>query len=175
MRQNTFTQPFRRFREKKLSFIDRESPDSLSKSYYVVEIDGSARYNPGPAGVGIRILKPDKKVYKEISRFIGVKTNNQAEYEALLIALKEIQAIDTKQPVLIKTDSELLYRQLTGQYRIKDKELKLLYDKIRIYLDSMPNIHIIQVPREENKFTDKLAKAASKIRPPIRKDEKEKK
>lgn len=135
-------------------------PES-SPAPYLVEVDGSARYNPGPAGIGIRILKPDQSVLKEISRFIGIKTNNQAEYEALIAALKEIRSLCPNQPVVIKTDSELVYRQLKGEYRVRDENLKTLYRQAVGLLNTLPEVRIIFVPRDENKTTDKLAKSAS--------------
>jgi len=128
---------------------------------YLVEVDGSARYNPGPAGIGIRILRPDQSVLKEISRFIGIKTNNQAEYEALITALQEIRTLCPNQPVIIKTDSELVYRQLKGEYRVRDKNLKVLYEQARQLLNLLPEVQIVFCPRDENKATDKLAKSAS--------------
>ncbi|MGQ9678474.1 MAG: ribonuclease HI family protein [bacterium] len=128
---------------------------------FIVEIDGSARYNPGPAGIGIRILNPDNSLIKEISRFIGIKTNNQAEYEALVVALKELRTISPNHPVVIKTDSELIYRQLKGEYQVRDKKLKLLHMRTLRLLNTLPKVRVILVRREQNKATDKLAKAAS--------------
>lgn len=139
---------------------NRKLPES-SSAPYLVEVDGSARYNPGPAGIGIRILRPDQSVLKEISRFIGIKTNNQAEYEALITALKEIRTLCPNQPVVIKTDSELVYRQLKGEYRVRDENLKPLYRQAVGLLNTLPEVQIVFVPRDENKTTDKLAKSAS--------------
>lgn len=128
---------------------------------FIVEIDGSARFNPGPAGIGVRILKPDQSPLMEISRFIGIKTNNQAEYEALLVALQEVYSICPNHPVVIKTDSELVYRQLTGEYRVRDKNLKPLHTQALRLLKTLPKVRVILVQREYNRATDKLAKAAS--------------
>jgi len=137
-----------------------EKTPEITKSSYVVEVDGSSRYNPGPAGIGIRILAPDKTVVKEISRFIGLKTNNQAEYEAIAFALKEVKSL-APHPVVIQTDSELVYYQLMGKYRVRDEKLKKLHSYISDALKKIPHVQIKLVSRNENESTDKLAKAAS--------------
>lgn len=136
-------------------------PTDNQHNPFIVEIDGSARFNPGPAGIGVRILKPDQSLLKEISRFIGIKTNNQAEYEALLVALQELRSVCPNHPVVIKTDSELVYRQLTGEYRVRDKNLKPLHSQALRLLKMLPKVRVVLVQREHNKATDKLAKAAS--------------
>jgi ribonuclease HI len=108
----------------------------------------------------VRILGPDGTVVKEISRFIGTRTNNQAEYEGLLCALSESRGLGTG-PVVIRTDSELLYYQMAGKYKVKNRELKLLHSKAREMALVLPNVSIELVRREQNKETDKLAKAAA--------------
>jgi ribonuclease HI len=126
-----------------------------------VQIDGSSLGNPGPAGIGVRILGPDGTVVKEISRFIGTRTNNQAEYESLLCALHESRGLGSRS-VVIRTDSELLYYQMAGRYKVKNPELKVLHGKARELALSLPNVSIELVRREQNKETDKLAKAAAR-------------
>ncbi|MEO0071643.1 MAG: ribonuclease HI family protein [candidate division WOR-3 bacterium] len=126
----------------------------------IVQIDGSSRYNPGPAGIGIRVVAPDGSVIKEISRSIGIKTNNQAEYEALIEALKEIRCFGIQQPVVIQTDSELLYQQINGKYRVRNQKLKLLHKQALLLLKCLPNVKITLVERGENR-ADRLAKRAS--------------
>jgi ribonuclease HI len=127
---------------------------------FLVQIDGSSLGNPGPAGIGVRITDPDGNVVKEISRYIGTRTNNQAEYEGLLCALSESRGLGTG-PVVIRTDSELVYFQMAGKYKVKNPELKVLHSKARELALELPNVAIGLVRREENKETDKLAKAAS--------------
>ncbi|MBN2464482.1 ribonuclease HI family protein [candidate division WOR-3 bacterium] len=126
----------------------------------LVQIDGSSLGNPGPAGIGVRIVGPDGSVVKELSRFIGIRTNNQAEYEGLLCALAEIRGLTTGL-VAIRTDSELLYYQMAGRYKVKNPGLKVLHAKARELAAALPNVSIELVRREENKETDKLAKAAA--------------
>jgi len=127
---------------------------------FLVQIDGSSLRNPGPAGIGVRILGPDGAVLKEISRSIGIRTNNQAEYEGLLCALRECRGLAGRR-VVIRTDSELLYYQIAGRYKVKNAELKVLHSKARDLMSRLPAVVIQLVRREQNRETDKLAKAAA--------------
>jgi ribonuclease HI len=127
---------------------------------FLVQIDGSSLGNPGPAGIGVRIVGPDGDVLKEVSRSIGIRTNNQAEYEGLLCALRESRELGDRR-VVIRTDSELLYYQMAGRYKVKNAELKVLHSKARHLVSQLPNVVIQLVRREQNKETDKLAKAAA--------------
>jgi ribonuclease HI len=128
---------------------------------FLVQIDGSSLGNPGPAGIGVRIVDPDGNVVREIGRFIGIRTNNQAEYEGLLCALAESRGLGSGQ-VVIRTDSELLYYQMAGRYKVKNQELKVLHAKARELALALPTVTIELVRREQNRETDKLAKAAAK-------------
>ncbi|MEO0078832.1 MAG: ribonuclease HI family protein [candidate division WOR-3 bacterium] len=127
---------------------------------YQIEIDGSARNNPGPAGIGVRIIGPDGTVVKQISRSIGIRTNNQAEYEAFICALQEALKLPDG-PVVIRTDSELLYRQITGRYRVRHPGIRPLYETAQKLMNNRSEIIIELVPREANRATDRLARAAS--------------
>jgi ribonuclease HI len=127
---------------------------------FLVQIDGSSIRNPGPAGIGVRILNADGTVLKEISRSIGIRTNNQAEYEGLLCALCECRELGDD-PVVIRTDSELLYYQMADRYKVKNAELKVLHSKAQHLISQLPDVVIQLVRREQNKGADKLAKAAA--------------
>lgn len=109
----------------------------------------------------MRILGPDGTVVKEISRSVGTRTNNQAEYEGLLCALVESRGLGSG-PVVIRTDSELLYYQMAGRYKVKNPELQVLHAKALELARTLPNVTIELVRREQNRETDKLAKAAAK-------------
>ncbi len=126
---------------------------------YLIHIDGSSRRNPGPAGIGVAISDSMGRVVKEISHSIGTRTNNQAEYEALLCALRECAALSG--PVRILTDSELLYYQMTGRYRVRDAGLKPLNAEALRLLRQLPSVRLELVRRESNKTADKLAQSAS--------------
>jgi ribonuclease HI len=108
----------------------------------------------------VRIIGPDGTVLREISRFIGARTNNQAEYEGLLCALSESRGLGAGR-VVIRTDSELLYYQMAGKYKVKNPELKVLHSRARELASELPNVSIELVRREQNKEADKLAKAAA--------------
>ncbi len=127
---------------------------------FLIQIDGSSLRNPGPAGIGVRILGPDGNVRKEISRSIGIRTNNQAEYEGLLCALQECRELGNRH-IVIRTDSELVYYQMRGRYKVKNAELKALHSMAQDLISQLPNVTIQLVRREQNTETDKLAKAAS--------------
>ena len=108
--------------------------------------DGGARGNPGPAAVAFVALNEEGKIVKSNSRFIGIRTNNQAEYEALLMALQfavEVGADD----VVCHLDSELVVKQLNGQYSVKDHELQQLWRKVGQLKGCFKKIGFVNVPR----------------------------
>ncbi|MDY6861692.1 MAG: ribonuclease HI family protein, partial [Thermodesulfobacteriota bacterium] len=93
-----------------------------------IYIDGASKGNPGEAGAGILIIDESGKVIKEISEYLGICSNNVAEYKAFLIALKEAWNLNAEY-IFIFCDSELLVRQIKGIYRVKNFILKSLYQK----------------------------------------------
>jgi len=139
------------------SIFDISPHASTLKSHYIrMFIDGASRNNPGLAGVGIYIVKDDKPLEK-FGYFIGTKTNNQAEYLALIIGLLHLRNyLSGEDLILINSDSELLVRQIKGEYRVKDLALKQLYVVAKRLLDSLP-FDIGHVLREDNKVADALA------------------
>ncbi len=119
-------------------------------------VDGAARNNPGPAGAGLYLTKDGIPV-EQRGMYLGVKTNNQAEYLALLLGVYYAELHMGKNDTLvIKSDSELMVRQLKGIYAIKNHELARIYANLRTLLDSL-QYSIQHVPREQNKMADKLA------------------
>ena len=121
-----------------------------------IHIDGAARGNPGPAGVGILITGPDGQVVERIHRSIGEATNNVAEYRALLLALERSRALGCAE-IEVYSDSELLVRQLLGRYQVKHPVLRALHAKARDRIAGFRRFHITHVPREENVEADALA------------------
>ncbi|GAB5046294.1 ribonuclease HI family protein [Thermodesulfovibrio sp. TK110] len=120
--------------------------------------DGASRGNPGDAGIGCLIILDNKKI--EISEYIGRTTNNVAEYTALIKGLEE--ALKQKvQEIEIFSDSELLVRQINGVYKVRNKKLIPLYEKVKELLNKFKKYQIFHVYREENSVADKLAKEAS--------------
>ena len=122
-----------------------------------MHIDGASRGNPGLSAIGIIIIKNDK-VIKEYGEFIGIRTNNQAEYEALRRAL-EI-CIDLDREVNVLSDSELLINQRNLKYRIRSQELKILSREIAILEKNYDKITYKHVPRSKNSRADYMANKA---------------
>ncbi|MBN2538282.1 ribonuclease HI family protein [candidate division WOR-3 bacterium] len=125
-----------------------------------INVDGSSLGNPGPAGIGVVVTSADGRVLRETSRFIGRRTNNQAEYEALVLALEQAREWPNTD-VVVRTDSELVFRQLDGAYKVKNQLLRPLYERARELLAGLPSVRLCHVPREENRRADKLAKDAA--------------
>lgn len=125
----------------------------------VLEFDGGSRGNPGPAGVGARLLTEDGVTLYELGEFIGQATNNVAEYTALLRGLKAALAWKASK-LSIRTDSELVAKQLKGEYKIKSPELKPLYYEAVRMIEKLGAVKVFHVYREENKRCDALANAA---------------
>ncbi len=124
----------------------------------IIHIDGAARGNPGPAGVGV-IVFGNKKEKITFSAYIGETTNNVAEYTALLNAL-EIPEVKESKVIKIYSDSELLVNQINGFYRVKNRMLQTLYAQAKQVLADFKKVEIEYVPREKNAGADKLANAA---------------
>jgi ribonuclease HI len=136
-------------------------------SNWELYVDGASRNNPGPAGAGFYLLKEGKPVEMQ-GMYLGKKTNNQAEYLALLLGVYYAQQhMGPNDTLVIKSDSELMVRQVNGIYKIKNKELAQMYGTIRTMLDAL-HFKIQHVPREQNKVADKLANEGidKKIRVP---------
>ena len=125
----------------------------------IINTDGGAIGNPGPAGIGV-IIKGEGKE-KKYSEKIGNATNNEAEYKALIFALKKTKLLFGKKnakniEIDCYLDSELLVKQLNGQYKIKEKDLQLFFLEVWNLKINFKNVKFIHVPREHNKEADDL-------------------
>ena len=119
--------------------------------------DGASRGNPGLAGAGGLILDSSNNVVSEVSQFLGIQTNNIAEYQALRLTLERALELKIKN-VEVFMDSKLIVEQLNGRWQIKNENLKVIYDQIkRIQFDSITFTHIY---RNFNKQADALANQA---------------
>jgi probable phosphoglycerate mutase len=136
----------------------------------LAHIDGGARGNPGPAGYGVSIESdpqdlaapgpdPARRSAFELYGFIGIATNNTAEYAALLALLEHVGPL-RPDSLTIRSDSELLVRQMRGEYRVKDAKLQILHAAARRLLNGLPHVVFEHVPREENRAADALANRA---------------
>lgn len=126
---------------------------------YEIRVDGASRGNPGQAGAGAVIRDPQGKVVRELRKYLGVMTNNMAEYSAIVMALAEAKAMGAGE-VEVFADSELMVKQLTGKYKVKSADLKPLYDEASSLLKAFRRYKIVHVYREENSLADKLANEA---------------
>jgi ribonuclease HI len=125
----------------------------------VVNVDGGSRGNPGPAAIGIVVSSPEGEVLEELAETIGVATNNVAEYRALLRGIERARELGATELELIG-DSELVVRQVRGEYKVKDPGLKPLHAEVQGALDGVGNWSIRNVPREQNAEADRLVNAA---------------
>jgi ribonuclease HI len=119
-------------------------------------IDGGARGNPGPAGYGVRIESAAGEVVDELHGALGIATNNVAEYNGLLAALQ--WAVDHgERRIHIRADSELLVRQMRGEYKVKNAGLQPLYVRARLLAAQLDDVKFEHVRREFNKDADRLS------------------
>ena len=121
--------------------------------------DGGSRGNPGPAGIGALLLDENGERIEEVSKYIGHATNNVAEYLAVVYGLQEAVYKGAKN-IILNVDSQLVARQLKGEYKVKDQNLRKFFDIALNLLRSFDKIEIREVPREENKEADKLVNQA---------------
>lgn len=119
-------------------------------------VDGASRGNPGDAGCGAAICDENGALVKEFSRYLGHTTNNVAEYEGLLRGLDALIELGRKR-IRVQSDSQLLVRQLNGEYRVKDAKLKVLYQRAQTLLRQFDSCRIVHIYREINKVADRLA------------------
>ncbi|HEU5393556.1 MAG TPA: ribonuclease HI family protein [Candidatus Methylomirabilis sp.] len=124
----------------------------------ILRIDGASRGNPGPAGCGV-ILEDADGGREEHLRYLGRATNNAAEYQALLLGLGRAAALGYR-TVEVRSDSELLVRQMTGVYRVKHPGLQALHRAVRRVLTRFEEVRFTHVGREANAEADRLANLA---------------
>lgn len=124
-----------------------------------LQFDGGSRGNPGPAGIGVVLRAADGTPLVTLGRFIGRATNNVAEYKALITALEKAGELGAKR-IKILGDSELIVKQMRGEYRVKNPELRVLYDEAQALLHQFDRATIDHNYREDNSLADKLANLA---------------
>lgn len=132
---------------------------------FIVHTDGGARGNPGPAALGIVIANERDQPLKEFGEYLGEKTNNEAEYSAPIFALKKIKALWGKDAakqslVHVMADSELLVKQMNGQYKIENKRLQPLFLELWNLKMDFKEVIFSAVPREKNKGADRMVNEA---------------
>ena len=132
---------------------------------FVIHTDGGARGNPGPAAIGAVIEDEDGKVVKEISEYIGEATNNEAEYRAAITAIKKLKALVgkaevKKSSVLLVADSELLVKQMNGQYKIESVNTQKSFLELWNLKVDFGKVEFRHITREKNKAADRLVNEA---------------
>ena len=125
----------------------------------VLHVDGGARGNPGPAAIGVVVSDAEGNVLDEQAERIGVATNNVAEYRALLSGLERARELGADEVEIIG-DSELVARQVKGEYKVKHPAMKPLHLQARTQLEAFRSWHIRTVPRAQNARADELVNAA---------------
>ena len=129
---------------------------------FILYTDGGARGNPGPAATGIVVYDSNNQKILEFSSYIGKATNNQAEYQALILGLGQVQKIVSDKALLKETnitaylDSELVVKQLKGEYRVKNKGLQPLVEKALRLTQDFNQVNFLHIPRQNNKEADRL-------------------
>lgn len=127
----------------------------------VIYIDGGSRGNPGPAGFGILLSDSKRNALKKYSQYIGEATNNEAEYQALIFALKKTKSLFGKEKIKkivveLMSDSELLIKQMKGEYKVLDPKIQSLFLKAWNLKIDFGKLRFFLIPREENQEADRL-------------------
>ena len=140
-------------------FTEPERSAEHAQGAYTAQIDGASRGNPGPASYAVLIRRPNGEVLDQLKKEIGRGTNNVAEYYALIAALDYAQTHRISK-LRVRSDSELLVRQMKGHYRVKSFALRQLHERARRLAASLAYFAIEHVPREQNREADRLAHEA---------------
>ncbi|MCK9360972.1 ribonuclease HI family protein [Patescibacteria group bacterium] len=127
--------------------------------HLTIRTDGGARGNPGPAGIGVVIEDEKGKVLEEHAKFLGVKTNNQAEYEAAILGLERAKKLEADS-VKVFADSELLVKQAMGVYKVKHENIKPLHARLKALMLQIGHVKFEHVRREKNTHADALSNQA---------------
>jgi ribonuclease HI len=131
----------------------------MNTNKVIIYTDGAARGNPGPGAIGVVIKDEAGPILEKISHRLGVTTNNQAEYQAIITGLEKAISLGVKN-VAVKSDSELVVKQINGHYKVKNTALRSQYQKVVQLTGSLESFSIAYIPREQNKAADALANKA---------------
>ncbi len=131
----------------------------MSSPTLILYADGGSRGNPGPAGAGVYLTDMHGNCIAERYQYIGESTNNVAEYASLILGLQEAKR-HRPQQLIVRMDSQLVIRQVLGEYQVKKPHLKKLFDQVRELLQSFPTVALEHIPRDENSEADRLANQA---------------
>jgi len=135
------------------------SPSGSSSGWYTAHCDGGSRGNPGPSGYGAVVEGPDGRTVARLNEFLGIQTNNYAEYSGLLAVLRWAIANNARQ-VRVVSDSELMVKQLQGKYKVSSPAIRPLYDEAKKMVRQLESFEIRHTLRAGNKEADQLANEA---------------
>ncbi len=138
---------------------DESTKDAGTGERLVLRTDGASRGNPGPAAAGIVIERADGAILTQLGQYLGEMPNNQAEYRALILGLTMVTGY---QPAVVDIymDSELVVRQMTGVYRVRDATLQQLYREAMALVEALPHVTFTHIRRAQNALADRLANQA---------------
>jgi len=128
----------------------------------IANTDGACRGNPGVSAIGVIIRTPTGQVVKSVCRAVGSMTNNQAEYHAVISALEEALKLGATE-LSLRSDSELVVKQLSGKYQVKNPGLEVLYTRVKMLETKFKSVKYQYIPRERNREADALANQAFKV------------
>ena len=140
-------------------FADAHQEAKPAAAAYRVNIDGGSRGNPGPASYGVVIRDARGEIAAKLKKYIGRMTNNVAEYYGLIAALDYVQSHGIR-ALRVESDSELLVKQMRGQYKVKSEELRPLFERAKKMSQALESFRIDHVYREQNREADALANEA---------------
>jgi len=131
----------------------------------IIYVDGGSRGNPGPAAIGVVFCNEKNQIFKKHSEFIGIRTNNEAEYEACIFALKKFKALFGKKlakktEIEIRSDSEFLIKQFRGQYKILEPRIQKLFLELWNLRLDFAEVKFRKIARQRNKEADRLVNEA---------------
>jgi ribonuclease HI len=132
---------------------------NIAEETLTLEFDGGSRGNPGPAGIGVVVRAADGTPLATLGRFIGTCTNNVAEYRALITVMQEAKRLGGRK-IVIRGDSELIIKQMRGEYRVKHPDMKVLYEEAQDLIREFDSATITHNLRHKNELADKLANLA---------------
>ncbi len=135
------------------------APEPKRFAAYQANIDGGSRGNPGPAAYGVVVRNPKGEIVARLKKYIGQNTNNVAEYFGLIAALDYAQTHDIR-ALRVESDSELLVKQMRGQYKVKSGDLRPLFERAKKMSQSFESFRIDHVYREQNREADALVNQA---------------
>ncbi len=147
--------------ERAAALLDDGNGEAVAPQFERLRVysDGAARGNPGPAGAGAVLVEPSGQVVDRIGKYLGVQTNNFAEYMGLLLGLRRAKELGVRE-VEVFADSELMIRQLGGRYQVKSPTLRPLYEEALRLLNTFVRVKLVHVPREMNAAADEMSNRA---------------